>query len=605
MQLRLALAFVFACLFFGTAQAVERVSPDGKWTFDDHITVPTLLDPFDPGSEIIQLPANIFVPSSADANATFPAIVYISSWALYEHEYLDQAQLLADKGYVVLSYTARGFHASPGLINTAGEADVNDARSAIDYLLDANNHLPVDPDRIAMGGVSYGAGISLLAALQDERVKAVTAMSGWGDLIESLWAGNTPNYAWLEILVGTSKPIPYVLKNRPDPVIEHYYGNMKVHQDIAETKAWGMIRSPISYIEQAQARANPPALFMSNNMHDYLFQPDSAVRMLSQYQGPWRLELNRGTHASGEAGGLLGNEDHRIWVHATQWLDHYLKGEDNGIDGRKRVNTVVLNTRKWESYPDLPAHDETLVYQLNPQAGTQRGSLDAVSTTDSEQVLSFDTTDFITYTGWVTGALEHTGRILDLAGVDDRHGLLFNSQTLTSPVRLRGEAKVKLWAHMQDKAQYFAYLFYLNPETGKANWVGHAPFSCHNSEGCGLNPDQPEQITLDFYWTAVDLPAGSQVLLVIDGNDPDYWRYDTTPEQNTLVISPEYPASLELPVVSQAGTFDDPVVQSTDSSRSANGAGSDSHKSSSAGALGWLGLLPLLVLAVRRRRRIN
>jgi len=604
MQLpRIAAGLLCASLFFSTAYAVERVSPDGKWTFDDHITIPTLLDPFDPGSTIAQLPANIFVPSTADASQTFPAIIYISSWAVYEHQYLNQAQLLADKGYVVLSYTARGFHSSPGLINTAGEADVNDARSAIDYLLDPNNHLPVDPERIAMGGVSYGAGISLLAAMQDERVKVVTAMSGWGDLIESLWGGNTPDYTWLEILTGSSKPIPYVLKNRPDPLIEHYYGNMRTHTDVAETKAWGMIRSPISYIDQANARVNPPALFMSNNLHDYLFQPDSVVRMLHQYQGPWRLELNRGTHASTEANGLLGNEDNRIWVHATQWLDHYLKDEDNGIDQRKRVNTIILNTRKWESYPDLPVHDQVQVFQLNPHSGTQRGSLDDISLTDTEEQLSFDTTDYVTYGGWVTGALDHTSRTLDLNKADDRHGLLFNSTTLTEPLRLRGEAKVKLWAYLQDKSQYFAYLFYLNPETGKANWVGHAPFSCHHTEGCGLDPDQPEEVVLDFFWTAVDLPAGSQVLLVIDGNDPDYWRYDQTPEENHLVISPEYPASLELPVMNQASEFDDPVVMAVDTSRSANGAGGDGH-SFAGGALGWLSLLsllPLLLLTARRR----
>ncbi len=603
MQLQNIVAVLCACLFFTTAQAAERTSPEGKWVFDDQITIPTLLDPADPGSEIIQLPANIFVPVSADPAATFPTVIFISSWALQEHEYLDQAQLLADKGYVVLSYTARGFHSSPGLIDTAGEADVNDARSAIDYLLDSSNHLPVDPERIGMGGVSYGAGISLLTSMQDERIKVVTAMSGWGDLIESLWAGNTPNYTWLQLLIGVSKPIPYVLKNRPDPVIEYYYGNMKQHVQIAETKAWGAIRSPISYLDLVNSREHKPALFLSNNMHDYLFQPDSAIRMISQYQGPWRMELNRGTHASAEANGLLGNEDNRIWVHVHQWLDHYLKGENNGIDTRKRVNTIVLNSRNWESYADFPVHDDTAVFHLNPVEGEHTGTLDAESTTYSEQELQYDTTGYITYGGWVTGALDHTSRILDLAKAKDRYGEIFHSQTLTSPLHLRGEAKVKIWARTQDKAQYFAYLFYLNPETGKANWVGHAPFSCHNSEGCGLNPGQPEEITLDFYWTAVDLPAGTQVLLVIDSNDPDYWTYATSPATSSLVIGPEHPAVLEMPVVAETPEFDDPVVDAGNTSRSANGYGGNFDGGNGAGAFDWLVLLPGLLILLRRRTR--
>lgn len=603
MQLRNIVGMICACLFFTTAQAVEKTSPDGKWIFDDTISVPTLLDPFDPGSEIVGLRANIFVPVSADPAQTYPAVIFISSWALQEHEYLDQAQLLADKGYVVLSYTARGFYSSPGLINTAGEADVNDARSAIDYLLDPANHFPVDPERIGMAGVSYGAGISLLTAMQDERIKVVSAMSGWGDLIESLWAGNTPNQTWIDILVGASTRVPYIANNHPDPLIKHYYNNMKVHTDIAETKAWGAIRSPITYLELANARENKPALFLSNNMHDYLFQPDSAIRMLSQYQGPWRMELNRGIHASAEASGLLGNEESQIWIHAHQWLDHYLLGEDNGIDTRKRVNTIVLNTRKRESYNDFPVHDTTAVFNLNPEPGTQGGSLDAESTLVTEETLSFDTTGFITFGGWVTGALDHSSRILDLAKAEDRYGLMFKSQTLSSPLHLRGEAKVKISALTQDKAQYFAYLFFLNPETGKANWVGHAPFSCHNSEGCGLNPGEPEEITLDFYWTAVDLPAGSQVLLVIDSNDPDYWRYATSPETSTVIMGPEHPAVLEMPLVSVPAKFDDPVITEEDMSRSANGSGGNFDGGNGAGAFGWWMLLPTLLFMARRRAR--
>lgn len=602
MQLRNVVGLLCACLFFSSAQAAERISPEGKWVFDDTIHIPSLLDPFDPGSEVIQLPANIFVPTDSDPAATYPAIIFISSWALDEYEYLDEAQKFADDGYVVLSYTARGFHASPGLINTAGEADVNDARNAIDYLLDPANHLPVDPNRIGMGGVSYGAGISLLTSLQDERIKAVTAMSGWGDLIESLWAGNTPNETWIDLLITASKPIPYVIRNRPDPMIEHYYSNMKIHQDIEVTKEWGYIRSPIKYLPLANARENKPALFLSNNMHDYLFQPDSAVRMLSQYQGEWRMMLNRGTHASAEASALLGGDKNRIWRNVHLWMDHYLQDKDNGIDTRKRVNTVVLNTLEWESYAGFPAHDTNAVFNLNPAAGTHRGSLDAEPAISDEQVLSYDTTDHIAFGGWITGALNHTSRTLDLNDVDDSHGLIFTTQTLVSPMHLRGEAKVKFHAYTKDKSQYFAYLFFLYPETGEAHWVSHAPFSCHQSEGCGLNPSEPEEITLDFYWTSVDLPAGAQVMLVLDGKDPDYWRYDGTPDENTIIISPEHPATLDMPLVATPATYDNPVVaDAADTSRSANGEGqAGSH---SAGSLGWLILLPGLLLPLRRRSR--
>ena len=55
-----------------------------------------------------------------------PALVFISSWGLNDAEYLVQARALAQAGYVVLSYTARGFWGSGGQIDTAGPPDIAD-----------------------------------------------------------------------------------------------------------------------------------------------------------------------------------------------------------------------------------------------------------------------------------------------------------------------------------------------------------------------------------------------------------------------------------------------------------------------------------------------
>ena len=134
-----ALATFLCSLLTISAQASEFGNDESLWIYDDDITVPSLLNAGDPSSEVIYLPANIFVPKSEDPDARFPAVIFISSWALNEHEYAPQAELLAANGYVVLSYTARGFYNSPGQITTAGVEDYSDASSAIDYLLDSAN----------------------------------------------------------------------------------------------------------------------------------------------------------------------------------------------------------------------------------------------------------------------------------------------------------------------------------------------------------------------------------------------------------------------------------------------------------------------------------
>jgi dipeptidyl aminopeptidase/acylaminoacyl peptidase len=121
------------------------------------------------------LKANVVAPSDADATHRYPLIVLPTSWSLPQVEYLAQAQKLADSGYIVLSYNVRGFWQSGGQIEVAGPPDVADASKVIDWAL-ANTS--ADPQHIGIAGVSYGAGISLLAAAHDRRIKVAPADTG-------------------------------------------------------------------------------------------------------------------------------------------------------------------------------------------------------------------------------------------------------------------------------------------------------------------------------------------------------------------------------------------------------------------------------------------
>ena len=178
-------AALFAGAAFGLAPAAEAAPARAAATASASSSL-TFYDI--PGSGGITLKGNVFTPAGARAGDRYPLIVFPTSWGMPQIEYLAQAQKLADAGYTVVSYTSRGFWLSGGNIEVAGPPDVADASSVIDWAL---AHTPSDPARIGMGGVSYGAGISLLAAGHDKRIKAVVAMSGWADLIQSIYSGRT------------------------------------------------------------------------------------------------------------------------------------------------------------------------------------------------------------------------------------------------------------------------------------------------------------------------------------------------------------------------------------------------------------------------------
>ncbi len=609
MDNKIKAALAVACALgasFGstTSLAAPVLSEDGLHFYDDDILIPTLVDPTDPeNTATMGLPANIRIPNTNDPTQEFPLIVFISSWTLNEYEYNSQAEKLASEGYAVLSYSTRGFGGAPGLVNTAGEKDVYDAMQAVTFALD---NYPINDAGIALGGISYGAGISLVTGFQDERVDAIVSMSGWGSLIESLWAGDTPNETWINVLVGSGDFLGNL-----DPIIQHNYRNMRRHENIEETKAWGAIRGPLTYIDQVNQRAEPPALFVSNNLHDYLFHPNSMVELLSRYQGPWRSVFNFGTHGQGEAGGLADPYGDNIpWVEATHWLDRYLKGIPNGVENLKQVNTVVRSRSHrlpgvMESFDGFPvaSADGHKVFYLSPNESGFGG----MSETEDLGFASieFDTTKRIITSAALSGALVGSGHNYPLERIDPAHSVAFMSEPLTEDMHIRGEINLEFWAEVQDKSQYFAYLMDYDQTLQKAVFIGHSPFSWHISEQ-GEVPSGPVKIDMEFYWTSYDVDAGNQLIVVIDGKDEDYWRYEDAPETNTLVFGPQQLASINIPTTPEPvpyHTVDDPEGIESDPNARGLGNSASSDYGPGGGSVSGFVLLGFSLLSLSRFRR--
>ena len=135
----------------------------------------------------VQLDADVYVPAVTPA----PAVLLAHGFGGSKEGTAEEAQLLAEAGFVVLSYTARGFGESTGLISmNAPDFEVADASALIDYLASlasVTTESPGDPV-VGVGGGSYGGALALLLAGYDDRVDAVAADITWNDLETSLFA---------------------------------------------------------------------------------------------------------------------------------------------------------------------------------------------------------------------------------------------------------------------------------------------------------------------------------------------------------------------------------------------------------------------------------
>ncbi|WP_314612373.1 CocE/NonD family hydrolase [Streptomyces stackebrandtii] len=468
------------------------------------------------------LKANVVTPAGAGASARLPLIVLPTSWAMPQIEYLAQAKKLADSGYIVVSYNSRGFWQSGGEIETAGPKDIADASKVIDWAL-ANT--PADAGHVGMAGVSYGAGISLLTAAHDPRVKAVAALSGWADLIESIYSGRTQHLQAAALLGGAG-----YLTGRPGPELKQILGDFLSSNLDKEDEmiAWGRERSPVTHLDRINA--NGAAIMLGNAWGDTIFPPNQYASFYEKLTGPKRLEFRPGDHATAEATGLFGLPND-TWTNAHRWFDHHLRGVDNGIDREQPVQLKSRSTDGYEGYPDWKSvHANQRKFDLD---GTQRVWANVDSGANGGITLLTNLLDqFLRTPPTVSVPLLPRA----FAGV-------WQSERYDTPQRVRGTAKVHTTVtSTKESGTLVAYLYDVGP-LGVGKLVGNAPYTFH-----GKTPGKPFAVDLELFSTAYDVPAGHRLALVVDTVDPLYIEHNPTGAQLTFSSPSADPSYVSVPL---------------------------------------------------------
>lgn len=458
-----------------------------------------------------EIHANLWEPVDVDQGNTYPAIIFVNSWAIDNNEYLVQAAKFADDGYIVFSYSSRGWGKSGGMVNVAGPRDMEDLSAGVDWLLANTN---TQAENIGISGISYGGGISLLGLANEPRIKTAVAMSAWADLRESLYAGETPRLVWGGILVGSG-----YLTGNMDPIIAKQYGNILTHNDIPATLEWAAARSPITYIDRINERGAP--VYISQNWGDELFQPNSVIDFYRNLHVPRRLDLSPGIHATAELGGLIGISNY-IWNNAHDWFDYWLKGEDNGVMDRPPVTMMVKNRDRREEFAAWPddAARETLF--LGPRGTFSNGSLDVFSNNTNR-------TNKI-YSGILSGATTGVPVISPIfeahleipiftwvPGINRLLATCYESDRLAETMKIRGIPAASMWITPSDnQAQLIAHLYDMD-WSGTARLITHGPITLHDAV-----PGQTVKVNIPFVATAYDVPAGHRLVLAVDTYDPQY-----------------------------------------------------------------------------------
>ncbi|MGH3875691.1 MAG: alpha/beta fold hydrolase [Actinophytocola sp.] len=152
---------------------------------DDPPAVRTREETLAGAGEGTRLDSTLYLPERTPA----PAIIVAHGFGGNKQSVDGDARELAQRGFVVLTYSARGFGRSSGQIAlNSRDAEVADASELVSWLGTRSEVVQDGPDdpRVGVTGGSYGGALSLLLAGTDKRVDALAPAITYNDLSQAL-----------------------------------------------------------------------------------------------------------------------------------------------------------------------------------------------------------------------------------------------------------------------------------------------------------------------------------------------------------------------------------------------------------------------------------
>jgi ABC-2 type transport system ATP-binding protein len=154
----------------------------------------------------VSIDTSLYLPAKVPA----PAIMIAHGFGGSKDSVASDAKFFMSKGYVVLTWTARGFGKSTGQIAmNAVDAEVADSKALVSYLA-TSKYVTQDKSgdpRVGIMGSSYGGANALMTSSQDPRIDAVVADITWSNLQNDLFpqsiVGSTESGPFKKVWAGT------------------------------------------------------------------------------------------------------------------------------------------------------------------------------------------------------------------------------------------------------------------------------------------------------------------------------------------------------------------------------------------------------------------
>ena len=539
------------------------------------VSIPASL-PDDEGNPVV-LDGGIDVPASG---CPCPGVIinhgFLGNW----HDSGDMARRLAGQGYVVLRYSSRGFGNTPGEVDLMGPKEQQDLLDAVHWL---NARSDVIHNDIGQFGGSYGGAHAWsLAMADDPAVRTVVPTATWTDIYQALLPNDVELAAYVNGFYATGLDTVADASGYWDPTTfkppsgaptsirttDNYAQEM--HRWIAEANtgvniADAKVGMDSRSVKGRYNRIHIP-VFIIQGTNDGLFNQNQAVdayRALSAQGTPVRLYVGGIGHPPSD-GSLDSPEALHVGAEVLAWFNHYLKGEDNGIDRMPPIEYSHASYfhNKWNgtttsanSYPFGPAKTLRLC-----TSGPQGGTLDAADCASAPPAVAANA-----YAGQGLNQEPVTANYAD----DDPTGLTqtdlsqapptlsYDGPTLTAPLDMVGIPRVHLQVASIDElpagVEAGAAAFQLDPKLYDVDGSGKATLLTRGAFAQPLNAQDPtapqpqHEVAFDVNGLSYTIPAGHHLRVTLSTSDAPYLR----PENNPFAVALFAGSTISLPSSSE------------------------------------------------------
>ena len=281
----------------------------------------------------VLIDTSLFLPEVMPA----PAILLAHGFGSSKEAVKESAQYYRDNGYVVLTWTARGFGKSSGQISmNAAQGEIADIQQLISYLAtreEVKKESSADPI-VGIVGASYGGAAALLSAAVDKRIDAAIADITWNNLNQALFPQSSTDL---------SEPGPF------KKVWTGTFFSLATLQNAALGECGALAAQWCAAYKSAVINERPSAqeiTLLNSVSPSAVLSEISAPTLVSQGQSDSLFPLNESLktftalkknnsavsliwHGGGHDGGT--NEDEYLRVQYLNWFDKHLNSKDISI----------------------------------------------------------------------------------------------------------------------------------------------------------------------------------------------------------------------------------------------------------------------------------